>query len=139
MGSDCGSCHSAQLGSMEQPTAAGQVSMHAAYDCTMCHADEAALAASHEGATASAAGQAAADEARDTVDCRSCHDRKELAERTEDALMKADGKSSANPHSNHVAVDMTCTDCHNVHEPSVLTCNECHDFVLPDAWTSPAA
>ena len=139
MDSDCASCHTAQLNSMDAPTASGQVSMHAAYDCTMCHTDEASLSMAHENATADAVSQASADEAQESIDCRSCHDRQELVEKTVEGLVKADGKSTANPHSNHVSVDMACTDCHNVHEESVLTCNGCHDFALPEGWRAPRA
>ena len=109
-------------------------SKHAALGCTTCHADEDALTIVHANATESAVGNADADAAKDTVNCRTCHDRKAIAAKTQDTLVKGDGKSTANPHSNHVSVDAKCTDCHKIHAVSTLTCSECHDFVLPEGW-----
>ncbi len=77
---------------------------------------------------ASCHGKAETREAVTMMKCVKCHNTKKLAAKTKNVM-------PTNPHKNrHFDTETTCSNCHNVHEPSVNYCGSCHlrfDFVIP--------
>ena len=62
------------------------------------------------------------DSPADVSACAECHgEMEDVAKLTEQLKI--------NPHKSHL-VDIDCTECHKIHEPSVLYCNQCHDYKM---------
>lgn len=59
-----------------------------------------------------------------------------------DAIIAKTNYEEANPHNSHIG-DLTCSDCHKMHNPSKALCADCHNFAflqkLPAGWEKPNA
>ena len=89
----------------KQDKPAGFIAKHASngVTCKMCHG-------------------AGKKEPVDASKCTTCHDTKDLAEKT--AAM-----SPANPHDNrHFGTEGDCNGCHHQHKASENRCAECHKY-----------
>ena len=62
------------------------------------------------------------DSPADVSACIECHGEIE-------DVAKLTAELPINPHKSHL-VDIDCTECHKIHEPSVLYCNKCHNYQM---------
>lgn len=147
--SDCATGHSAEQASLSD--AACQMVAHAEIACTTCHADERALAAVHEDASAgdkmpSKLKKTAVDDAL----CLSCHHetKEALAQATAETTPIADSRGTqAHPHEvilQEQHAELACASCHKLHSSKsmetaahdqrlschhadVFECHTCHE------------
>lgn len=148
---DCGACHAAQAGSMEDSGCLASLHAEAGNTCQTCHSDQEGLAAVHE--EASADGAKKLTKLRKTsIDqdaCLACHGGyEELAAKTADSTFLTDAEGTVvNPHALPPKEDhanITCADCHamhtdassselapefciSCHHANVYACHTCHD------------
>ncbi|MCR5757474.1 MAG: cytochrome c3 family protein [Selenomonas sp.] len=63
--------------------------------------------------------------------CTKCHTN------LDEIVTKTDQGNGVNPHDSHLG-DLTCSDCHRMHQKSKAACQDCHDFEflkqLPPEW-----
>jgi len=100
-----GVCMNAANAATKQDAPAGFVAKHTSngVTCEMCHGG-------------------GKKEPVDSFKCTTCHDTKDLAEKT--AAM-----APANPHDNrHFGTEGDCNGCHHQHKASENRCAECHKF-----------
>lgn len=137
MDSDCGTCHATEQKSYE--SASCEAALHKDLACAQCHSDESALAAVHEGKTASDKMPTRLKKTSvDDTFCLSCHygDRDGLIAATEGVAVLTDSEgTSRNPHDPQGIAeheDLACSDCHKMHSDEAVQdvamkeCVTCH-------------
>lgn len=148
---ECGTCHSIENATMEDGVSGASVHVQQAQTtCATCHVDEQALAAAHEGKTASDTMPKKlkkTEVSADACTASGCH-----AETADERVQLTAGYTEltdtqgtqVNPHEvmglTEGHADITCADCHNMHgkeaaaadlcvschHAGVYECNTCH-------------
>lgn len=143
--SDCSMCHAKEQASFEDGACAA--SQHDATACMECHADTAALATAHEGATAELASKAVLKSTTvDAATCESCHALADVAAATADlAVLTDENGTVVNPHALPESADhaeVTCNSCHTMHASGATiekkaqrACASCHHANVYECYT----
>jgi hypothetical protein len=149
--SDCTVCHFTESESFANTTCLA--SKHADLDCSGCHTDQSVLTQAHEGASTAAEKPKTlqvSDIQEGTCTTPGCHAAdtlESLALLTQGSTVLTDERgNSVNPHEmpsstpKHVAENMTCTDCHSVHddkgyEVAKTYCYNCHHHKVFECGT----